>query len=95
MKEDRKITIEKLEVYMFFNGDIDDFARRANKDQQEEIFSDEWYMIDELINDYHIIKKELAAKQFEISFHNKMDSNFHNEEAKQKFYQVYDQIRHS
>ena len=95
MKEKNKITIEKLEVYKLFKGDNDGFARGANKEQKKEISSDEWDLLDELYSDCHIIKRDLATVQFEVDFNKKLNSLFYNQEAIQRFYQIYNQIKSS
>jgi hypothetical protein len=95
MEEKNKITVEKLEIYKLFKGNNDSFARSANNVQKKEISSYEWDILDELYSDYHIIKRNLAAEQFEVDFKNKLNSNFYNQEAIQRFYLIYNQIKGS
>jgi len=89
-----KITVEKLEIYRVYKGDGDHFARFANKEQREIISLGGWDIIDELLSDYHLIKRNLAAEQYELAFYKKLEESFYDQEAIQLFYQLYDELEH-
>ena len=68
------ITIDKLKIYKSYDGDIDGWARRMNRND-ERISSEDWYLIDSLIQDLLIVQKGLASKQFAENVDRKLLEN--------------------
>lgn len=94
MIDTNKITVEKLEIYRLYKGDGDHFAKFANAEQRKIISLGGWDIVDELLSDYHIIKRDLAAAEYELAFNKKIEESFFDQEAIQQFYQLYDQLEH-
>ncbi|OQP58830.1 hypothetical protein A3860_39355 [Niastella vici] len=92
MIETNKITVEKLEIYWDCRGDGDHFARSA-KEKERKLFSNgEWRLIDELLSDYALVKRNLAAEQYEQAFYEKLEASFYDHEAKERFYELCDEM---
>jgi len=92
MVETNKITVEKLNIYRDCRGDGDHFVRSA-KEKERKLFSyDEWRLIDHLLSDYQLVKNNLAAEQYELAFYEKLESSFYDQDAKARFYQLYDEM---
>lgn len=56
------ITKEKLNVYKYFNGDIDGLARVGTAEQKALIGNKEWFTIDSLIQDIEMVNRGLAGQ---------------------------------
>ena len=57
------ITKEKIKVYKKNNGNIDIWARSTSK--SDLIMNDsDWYLIDGLVQDNHLVRNNLASKEF-------------------------------
>lgn len=55
------ITIDKINVYKRFNGDVDGWAR-IRTDKENSIMNDnDWFLIDSLIQDITLVNKCLAS----------------------------------
>ena len=66
------ITENKIKVYKKYNGDIDNWARNNSKKERLIISDDDWYLIDELIQDLVLIKKQLTSSKFNNSLSEKI-----------------------
>ena len=58
------ITIEKLNIYIYFNGDVDRWASRGTKKQKMIMSDADWALIDSLIQDFILIKRGLVSPDF-------------------------------
>jgi hypothetical protein len=58
------ITKEKIEIYKYYNGDVDGFGR-GNKSHKKVMSDSDFFIIGNLIQNLTIIKNKLASKQFE------------------------------
>jgi hypothetical protein len=58
------LTIEKINIYNKFGGDIDGFSR-GRKTSEENLFSDnDWSLIDEFEQDVKLISDRLVSKEY-------------------------------
>ena len=58
------ITREKLNVYKYFNGDIDGLARAGTAEQKALIKDKDWFTIDSLVQDIEMVKRGLAGEAY-------------------------------
>ncbi len=58
------ITKEKVETYCHFSGDIDAWTVRGTDRQKEIMNTDDWALIDSLIQDLYLVEKELVSDAF-------------------------------
>lgn len=66
------INIEKIKIYKRFRGDIDSFIRTQNKKLEAVINEDDFRSIEELVQDYTIIKNNLASSEYKEKFNKKI-----------------------
>jgi hypothetical protein len=67
------ITIDKLKIFIKYNGDADIWARSGG--QQHVITGEEWNLIDSLLQDFTIIKNGYASNDFISDFNEKIEKN--------------------
>ena len=58
------ITKEKLEIYRYYDGDVDNFGR-GPKSHKSVMNDNDFVLIQNLIQNLKIIKNKLASKEFE------------------------------
>jgi hypothetical protein len=75
------ITKEKLNVYRWFNGDIDAWARSGSSSQKEAMKDEDWFMIERLIQDVVLMQKGLISDDFLKDVNKRLNDNCDNEET--------------
>ena len=73
------ITIEKIEIYKRFSGDIDGFSRIGSQKDKEKINENDWSILDEFIQDLELIKKGLASEEFKEKTNEKINELVNND----------------
>ena len=73
------ITKEKIEIYKKYKGDIDQWARLGKKKEQKIIDDEDWFLIDEIVQDIQLIKNGQASDEFEIRLNEKLKRVFDEE----------------
>ena len=58
-----------LDEYRRYGGDIDAWARQ---DKSNTLSDDEWYLIEDIIQDLIIVKRGCASKNFQSELQNKL-----------------------
>jgi hypothetical protein len=58
------LTPEKIKAFKFFNGDIDLWARIGSRKEKALMEEEDWYLIENLIQDIKLVNKGLASSQF-------------------------------
>jgi len=58
------ITLEKIKIYNNFKGDIDKWIRIGSKIEKVQMEDEDWYVIDGLIQDIKLVKKNLTSNEF-------------------------------
>jgi len=66
------ITQEKIDVYRYYNGDSDSWARSGTKKQKQIVNDADWYLIDSLIQDFMLEKAGISSKEYIVKFHEKL-----------------------
>lgn len=69
------ITKEKVSEYISFNGDIDGWVR-CNADKKGILTEDEWSLIDIVVSEIGLIRKELVAPEFRDEHAQKIHGTF-------------------
>lgn len=75
------ITQDKIKIYKKYDGDIDNWARTASKKDKLVMDDDDWYIIDRLVQDLSLTKKELTSQDFIHKLSNKLKENCDSEET--------------
>ena len=61
----KSITIKHVQIFEKYLGDVDGFARCSTEKENGYFQKDEWFLIDNLLQDLELIKKGLASKHYE------------------------------
>lgn len=78
------ITADKLKLFERYSGDVDAWARSGSKKEQLIMMDNDWYLIDDMIQDLNLIKKGLASADFQDKLKLKLNTNCDNEETIKK-----------
>ncbi|GAA0880027.1 hypothetical protein GCM10009119_29970 [Algoriphagus jejuensis] len=70
------ITHEKLRIFEKYNGDTDGFARTGKKSEKEIFDTQDWLLIDSMVQDLELIKNGLCSKKFELMTFEKLNDIF-------------------
>jgi hypothetical protein len=68
------ITIEKINIYKKYDGDIDAWIR-LDSQLERSIKEKEWYEIDDLIQSLTLIKNAQVSKEFEEEINRKLTNS--------------------
>ena len=58
------ITIEKLNIYHHYSGDIDSWGRVGTKEEKMMMNDSDWYLIEGIIQDLSLVTRGLAADSY-------------------------------
>lgn len=75
------ITLEKLKIYSRYRGDVDIWIRTGKSKEKKIMVSNDWYLIDSLIQDIGFVKKGLSSEQFSFNLKKRLLENCESEEA--------------
>lgn len=78
------ITKEKLRIFKKYNSDIDAWARVANRKELKVISDNDWYQIDEFIQNLGLISKNSVSESFKLSVFEKLEQACDNIETMEK-----------
>jgi hypothetical protein len=74
------ITKEKIEIYKYYDGDVDKFFH-ANKLHKKIMTEEDFFLIIRLIQDIVIVKNGLAAKEFQDKVNRFLQENCDSQET--------------
>ena len=60
----KRITVEKLNIYYKYGGDMDGFARVGKEVEKQNISSGDWELIDDLTQSLILIRNGYASDSF-------------------------------
>jgi len=66
------ITSKKIKIYKRFNGQIDDWSRFGSKLEKSALTSEEWYLIESLVQDIEFTKKGLSSSFYKVELNRKL-----------------------
>jgi len=72
------ITLKKIEIYMSYNGDGDRFVRFGNSQEKLIINYEDWSLIESLIQDIRLSKRDLVSEQYLENINKKLEANCDN-----------------
>lgn len=73
------ITINKIEIYKRFNGDVDGWARIGSSEEKSMMNDDDWFLIEGFIQDISLVKKCIASDTFMKSVNERLKKNCDND----------------
>lgn len=74
------ITIEKVQMYKRFRGDLDGFAR--SREPGSKMGDEDWYLIAEFLSALHIVGAGLASDKFAEALEQKLSQQVEDERAR-------------
>lgn len=75
------LTIEKLNIYKKYSGDIDLWARLRKKNEISLMNDNDWKLIDDLIQSLELIKKNVASENFKFQTFERIQAVCEDEET--------------
>ena len=69
------ITADKLKIYSRYKGDIDMWTRTGKRKEKKIMTTNDWYLIERLLQDLTIARKGLASEEFKIDLDKKLVEN--------------------
>ena len=72
------ITLEQLKIYNRYDGDMDMWTRTGKSSEKKLMTSDDWYLIDNLIQDIAIAKNGPASEKVISNLKNRLSENCDN-----------------
>ena len=66
------ITRSKIKIYWNYQGDIDTFVRVGKIKEKKVIHTQDWYLIESLLQDLIFVKNGNAAEEFESTLNKKL-----------------------
>lgn len=75
------ITLDMVELYKKYGGDIDGWARTAGIDEKSVMTDADWYEIDAFVHEYGLVKSGLASARYAEKLHHRMSAAVSDEEA--------------
>lgn len=82
------ITIEKLKEYEEFHGYYDGFYFQKVKNDENLTSEDEWFLIDELVQEFNLVKKGLASVNFRNKLKIRLEQSFDSQESLEYFQHI-------
>jgi len=75
------ITIPKVKIYAHYDGDLDMWLRTGKKAEKEIMASEDWHLIDGLIEDCTVIQNRVGSERREADTFQRLIENCENEET--------------
>ncbi|WP_298613390.1 hypothetical protein [uncultured Odoribacter sp.] len=76
------ITQKKLEIYNSFHGDVDTWCRMTmGTDSSYEMKREDWYLIENLLQELSLMKKGVVSKEYEIKIRKELKDNCDSDET--------------
>ena len=68
------ITLDKLKLYLKYDGDIDMWSRVNNNEEQQIISEEEWSQIQNLLQELYLIEIGKTSEAYESEIRTKLES---------------------
>jgi hypothetical protein len=75
------LTKEKIKVYISYNGDIDMWVRTGKANDKTVMNNSDWAMIEQLLQDIHLVEKGLASPESSKSVNESIQHNCDNNDT--------------
>jgi len=69
------ITLEKLKIFSRYNGDVDMWVRAGKFSEKKIMVSDDWYLIDNFIQQIGLVNKSLTSEKFKSDLNKRLMEN--------------------
>ena len=78
------LTLEKLNIYNYFGGDIDGWARTSKKNNSSGMTDEDWTLIDKLIQGLFLVSTGAASAEYATSIEHLLLSATEDEKTRQE-----------
>ena len=85
------ITKEKIGIYKKYHGDIDGWARMGSPSEQELMQDEDWYVIDDLLQDLALMKDGKTSEDYNQKLMQKLMDNCAGEDIVKELGELSDQ----
>lgn len=82
------ITKDKIKIYKKFNGDLDYFARVCSPKDKKLMKDEDWFLIDDIIQDIKLIRKGLTSVDYENKINQKIKEKIDCSETLDRIKQI-------
>lgn len=79
------ITLKQLEIFAKYHGDADMWDRIGLSSEREILKYQDWRLIEDLLQDFKIIKNATASTEYELKVKDTFEMAFDNEITKEYF----------
>ncbi|MFL5741036.1 MAG: hypothetical protein ACJ75B_12515 [Flavisolibacter sp.] len=82
------ITIEKLKIFEKYRRQVDEFARFGKSKEKSLMTDQDWDEIESLIQDVYLVKKGMAALEFENKLNQRLADICENQETIKRIHKI-------
>jgi hypothetical protein len=75
------ITKDKIHIYKSYGGDVDGWARVGSKEEKELMNDEDWFLIEDLLQDISLQNSGNSSKEYSIKIDEKLKEKCSDEEA--------------
>ena len=75
------ITVENLNLYLKYGGDIDSWARSASNRERAHMDDEAWHLIEGLLHDCFLVERGLASVSFADELESRLKECCDNQET--------------
>ena len=78
------ISSKKIKIYSKYQGNIDDWARSVSRREYKVLSDEDWFLIEELIQNLEVIEKGLTSEDFKDKVLKKLQKSCDSLETQEK-----------
>lgn len=86
------ITVNKVNIYIKYRGDIDGWSRNNSKKELSIIKDDDWYLMNSLIQDIKLLNKKLTSQEYSDKLQENLKLNCENDETINRLRKLADEL---
>ncbi len=75
------ITKDKIQIYKNYSGDVDGWARIGSKEEKELMNDEDWFLIEDLLQDLSLMKSGNSSEEYNIKIAEKLKNKCSDEEV--------------
>ena len=75
------ITKDKIQIYKNYGGDVDGWARVGSKKEKELMNDEDWFLIEDLLQDLSLLKSGNSSKEYNAKISEKLKEKCSDEET--------------
>jgi hypothetical protein len=75
------ITKDKIQIYKNYGGDVDGWARVGSKKEKELMNDEDWFLIEDLLQDLSLLKSGNSSKEYNAKISEKLKEKYSDEET--------------